>query len=478
MSQCGIIPYVEAGVSQKAIQRSREKTIMLVEFSVENHLSFNEKATLSMIASKDKSLPENIIYSAQGTGIDLLRSAVIYGANCSGKSNLLSSLEHMISFVDTCLTQEEGVGPYTSCFKLDKACASRPSTFEITFLSDGVRYDYGFSIDSERVRKEWYYSYPKKQKRVLFERRWEEKEEKDVYKFSSWDGAKNTLVEKTPPNALFITVAAMNDHKTARIATDWLLKFEKVHSFSDLCYGSNVADELLIKDAVSNSIALGILKKLDPSIQEIAVNTKPPVDMVDIICKQMPDPRGYKDMMKQLSDEARKATAKTLRGERDSPIDSKARTEVKIMRGIQENDQKDVSIPLGLLIGESTGMQIAYAIIVMMLKTSIEKGTLWIDDFGVHLHPFVSRFLIKTFHSGLMDSNAQMIINTHDTMLLDQELFRRDQIWFTEKRPTHSTDLYSLWDFKNKTPRKHENIRNGYLAGRYGAIPSIEDTVE
>ena len=144
---------------------------MLIEFSVENYLSFKDKVTLSMAASRDKSLLQNVTKSAQGTKFDLLKSAAIYGANAAGKSNLIKAMNFSKDFILNSSRESQKDSPIkVTPFKLDAVLHSKPSKFEIIFLQEGVRYFYSFSVDSTRVYEEKLYSYPKNQKRLLFER--------------------------------------------------------------------------------------------------------------------------------------------------------------------------------------------------------------------------------------------------------------------------------------------------------------------
>ena len=131
-----------------------------------------------------------------------------------------------------------------------------------------------------------------------------------------------------------------------------------------------------------------------------------------------------------------------------------------------------IRVPLDL-IDESDGMQKLYALAGSWLKALKCGRVLVVDELDARLHPLLTRWLITQFHDPLTNPHgAQLIFATHDASLLDAKLFRRDQIWFTERDRAGATSLYSLWDFKN-TPRKEENVRKGYLAGRYGAIPLV-----
>ena len=192
---------------------------MLVQFEVENFLSFREPATLSMVASRDGSLPDNVWADGSGKGLRLLKSAAVFGANASGKSNLLKAVWFMRGFVlNSSREGQQGTPIPVTPFRLDETVRRRPTTFQVVFLWEGIRYVYGFSADSKRVQREWFISYPVGQPRLLFER---DANEPNIRFGSGWQGQRKVLEQATRPNALFVSVAAQLNNPLAQIVPDW-----------------------------------------------------------------------------------------------------------------------------------------------------------------------------------------------------------------------------------------------------------------
>ena len=178
---------------------------MLIEFSVENYRSFRDGVTFSMVASRDDSLPGNVWEAPGGNSPGLVKTAAIYGPNASGKSNFIKALSFMDRFVRTSSSE----GQHDSAidvvpFKFDLRCADKATKFEIVFLSEKVRYVYGFTADRVRVYSEWFHSYPLGQRRLLFERTLEASSGETTYKFGAyWKGGKTAIQNLVRPNSLF-----------------------------------------------------------------------------------------------------------------------------------------------------------------------------------------------------------------------------------------------------------------------------------
>ncbi len=200
---------------------------MLIEFSVKNYCSIRDKQTLSMVASnKDKSLLGNLIeVDTPGMGkTKLLTSAVVYGANASGKSNLFAAARFMRLFVTDCVTKlkpgdKTGVRP----FRLDPESEKSPSEFEVMFLHEGVRYQYGFALDETRVHEEWLFAYPKGKSQRWFQRTFNPETEEYDWAFSTrhLKGDKESLKGMTRDNALFLSVGAQFNHEQLGSVSIW-----------------------------------------------------------------------------------------------------------------------------------------------------------------------------------------------------------------------------------------------------------------
>ncbi|OGP59148.1 MAG: hypothetical protein A2V67_07565 [Deltaproteobacteria bacterium RBG_13_61_14] len=451
---------------------------MLIEFSVENFLSFKERATLSMVAAKDNALPPNFIRSAQGTNLNLLKSAVVYGANASGKSNLIDAIRFMRNFLRTSTQNQQGDTPIKiTPFKLDAAMVSKPSTFDITFLWRGVRYNYGFSADSQYIHREWLFSYEKKKGRMLFERTQKTKKSEPQFRFSSyWEGERKRLAKRARSQALFLSVAAQFNNKLADNVMSWFQEWLKFISWNP-AEGSDFFKtcRLIQREAGKKEEIIDFLKQADLGIRDFIVE-KVPIGHLKVKSKL---PGKYKKVMKDF-DRAVKALDKTLTNvlkeiskKGSEPYELSKNNVITVHEG-KDKSGHFMNIPFEFT-EESDGTQKFFSLSGLWLD-ALEKGaTLVVDELDVRLHSLLTKWLIQTFHKEeLNQKGAQLIFTTHDASLLDKALFRRDQIWLTEKESDGATSLYSIWDFKEGKPRKEENLQKGYLAGRFGAIPILE----
>lgn len=405
---------------------------MLIEFSVENYLSIKERQTLSMVAAKDRAMPQNIFANAVKPGLSILKCAAIYGANASGKSNFIQAMRFMADFVVRSSREGQRETPIAvTPFRLHSGTAASPSTFEAVFSLDGVRHDYGFSADSKRVHSEWLHAHPKKQARMLFERTVDPKTGESEVKFGAhWEGEKKNLGKLTRANALLISVAAQLNHPLAGTVVDWFgHKMRQVANFRLL--GTEMAQtmEMMQSDEEMKALFQKFLKIADLGIRDFRIEAK---------------------------------------GE--SALGNEAGREILMIHAGCDEAGKPIEVPLRLATDESEGTRKLFALAGPWLRALKEGCALVIDELDVCLHPLMTRMLIEMFNSATNNHGAQLIFSTHDSSLLGLDLFRRDQIWFAEKSPEGATAIYSLWEFK---PAKGENVRVGYLAGRYGAIPFV-----
>ncbi|HOO56748.1 MAG TPA: ATP-binding protein [bacterium] len=435
----------------------REK--MLIEFSFSNYLSFKDKVTLSMIASNDDTLPQNVVKNAQGTDLNLLKSAVIYGANASGKSNFIKAMTFMKYFVEkSYMTLDKDTSINSSPFKLDQAYFQKPSEFEVVFLREGIRYIYGFKIDKKNVLQEWFYHYPKGQQSLLFERTSNTGDIKRDYKFgNSFKGGKKSLAEKTKRNSLFISVAAQFNHEIADIVVSWFSEYFKVVDYDHpLIKEQHSTIEKAVSNEESKNRIVEFLKVSDTGIEDISIDYEKLDDGIKV-----------SDFLQNCDN-----STEVIIGQRvhHSPNILK----ISILHKGKNAGGESSLIPLKLG-EESAGTKKLFDISETWIN-SIDSGSLMIvDEFDLRLHPLLSENLVNMFNSDSINkNNAQLIITTHNSDLLDKNIFRRDQVWFTEKsRETGSSSLYSIWDFKKNKARKTENLRKNYLAGRYGAVPIL-----
>ncbi len=421
---------------------------MLVRFSAKNFLSIREEQTLSMVASNQyEDHPENVIeLDVPGMKrVNLLKSAVIYGANASGKTNVLSAMSFVSWFVVGSATRlNQGDDTTVEPFLLDNQSRNEPSSFEMTFVIDGIRYDYGFSVTREKVYREWLTIYPKSKRRRIFERTFVN--DHYEYLYSTKVKRKKTIEESTRENGLFLSVGAQQNDSDLTPVYRWFLGHligisrapewatpSKIHVGREEYY-SLISEHLKIAD-------LGIVglevKEIDPD--DIAFPDEMPTEVKDYIKRQMPS----------------KPVLETYFQHRNSDTN-------EIVRFNQSQ--------------ESDGTNRYYHLLGPWLQILQDGWCGFIDEIDSSLHPHLVRRLVAMFHDKKWNqNNAQLIFTTHDTTLLSADIFRRDQVWFTEKKYEGNTVLYSLSEFK---PRIDEALHKGYLAGRYGAIPFLGSEIE
>ena len=420
---------------------------MLVEFSVGNYRSFKEPVTFSMVAAnivaKDKKLDENNVFAVDDE-LKLLKSAAIYGANASGKSNLAKALIFtkwlMInSSRETQSIDEIQVEP----FELSTDTEDKPSYFELVFLMGGKRYRYGFEASNEKIVSEWLYYVPKVREIKLFERQ--------INRFKISKTYKANVIQKvTRDNALFLSVSAQFNVEIAKNILEWVTDNLNIISGLHDRGNFNYTLDCLINNNEYKSDIIQLIKKLDLGINDIQVEQK------DFTIDALPE---------QLPDELKKLIFQDGKG--------KAISISTIHKKFDGNENSKLIKKFNLSIHESEGTQKLFALAGPLINT-LEKGKiLIIDELDARLHPLITIAIIELFNSEEANpNNAQLIFMTHDTNLLSNKLFRRDQIWFTEKNRYGATDLYSLAEYKI---RNDASFESDYIKGKYGAIPYIGD---
>ncbi|MCD4813215.1 ATP-binding protein [bacterium] len=415
---------------------------MLLEFSVQNYLSFKEKQTLSMVASpKAERLEKNTFKTGIKKMPRALRSAVIYGPNASGKSNFLDAIQFMRSRVlKSSKESQAGEDIPTIPFLFDSHTTKKPGEFEIHFIKNNVRYQYGFSVSTEKVMSEWLMAYPAGRQQLWFERKYDSAQKVDVYNYGPYfKGQRKVWEESTRKNALFLSTAVQLNSAQLQPIYQW---------FKDLVtrsFGNAISGNFSAKYSQTNEgkkKLLRFLKKADNSIENIKVKT------VKMNEKEIPE---------YWPDEMKKRFLK-----RD-------RYDIYMIHH-RSDDEKEVALEYEY---ESEGTRRLFSIAGPLVEI-LEKGKIvFIDELNKSMHPLMVKFLIEQFHSSQnKTSHAQIIFTTHDTSLLETDIMRRDQIWFTEKNKENASELYPLTDF---SPRAEASLEKSYLKGRYGALPLIDE---
>lgn len=414
---------------------------MLVEFRVKNFRSLRDEQVLSLVASTDKTLLDT---HAVGTGLKaapyLLKSAVVYGANASGKSNLVKALQYMRGVVLESAALPPGQAfDRLQPFKLDAASSQQPSEFEVTFIVDEVRYQYGFAMTPQRIVSEHLLVYKAFKPQRWFERHFDAESGKDIYEFGpSLKGAKNLWEGATRPNALFLSMAVQLNSDTLRPVFDWFAN--RLVIFNEQSPLSPQFSVQMLKNEVQRKVICDFLRAADISIADIEVATK-------------------QAMIHSVRFEL--AT-----GKREEETGEQAVDEVKF------HHETEYGKAVFDMVDESSGTRNLLFLTGPILDILNKGLTLIVDELDTSLHTLLVQALVRLFHQSTVNTGgAQLVFTTHDTSLLDAYgLFRRDQIWFVEKKPDQSSSIYPLIDF---SPRKNEALERGYLQGRYGALPFL-----
>lgn len=418
---------------------------MLIEFSVGNYRSFKDQVTLSMVAApivaEDKEIDQRNVFTVD-EDLTLLKSAAIYGANASGKSNLAQAMGFMRWFMinsskETQSTEQIGIEP----FRLSTETEEQPSFFEIIFLMEGTQYRYGFELDTNKVLSEWLYYVPKIRETKLFIR------DQDKFEITKKYRGQD-LKHITRPNALFLSVSAQFNVQIANQILNWAAnKLKIISGLEDRGYRDYTARCLNQKNQYSEAI-LKLIKKLDLGISNLDV------EEIEITEEHLPEHFPEELKTNILNNSPKMRSVSTFH----KKYDAQGKPTSTELFDLEEH--------------ESEGTQKLFEIAGPLVDTLFDGKVLVIDEFDARLHPLINQAIVKLFNS-IEDNpnNAQLIFFTHDTNMLDKKLLRRDQVWFTEKNRYGATDLYSLVEYKGV--RNDASFENDYIKGRYGAIPFL-----
>ena len=415
---------------------------MLVQFSVKNFMSFKEKVIFTMQAGSGNENELNII-EANNTNERILKTAAIYGANASGKTNLIKAFSAAIFMIRKSSSRQVGEKLLEMTpFAFDEKTIKEPCEFEFIFISNGIKYDYGFSADKDKVYEEYLYQYLSAKPTRIFER-----EKVHEYKFiQSDEGKLNTIKSQNTENKLFLSTATMWNYPKTKDAFLWFA--QNIDTYlggvisnekSIEAYGNDEKEEL-------KKFTLRLVKEADIFIKDFEVEVKEENLDNDIVL--------------------------LINGKNVQTMGTKKKNaKIKMIHEIKDDKGETRNYELNYT-NESLGTQVIFSF-APILKNAFENGNVVIiDEIERSLHPSLVEMIINFFHNSKINKkNAQLIFSTHDTNLLSLDLFRRDQIWFAEKDiKKGATDIYPLDDF---SVRKTENIQKGYLNGRYGAIPFV-----
>lgn len=436
---------------------------MLIEFSVGNYKSFKDIATFSMVAApltaKDKTLDENNVFTVDEE-LKLLKSAVMYGANASGKSNFVTAVNFMREMVLNSSKNTQANEPISiEPFLLSSETAGKPAHFEMVFRLDGRVYRYGFEVNQTEVVNEWLFYTPKSRETKLFKR------QNGHFSISSTFKEGKTLVEQTRNNALFLSVVAQFNGAIAIKTLQWFNNLIIVSGL-DNAKLYNWAIQLFTESKYSKHIAELVIE-LDTGISNLELR-KNPFSRIGPSAIYNIEPN---DPLKEIKENLQKVEEQITDFATNNGLVSNIISTTHIVFDARGNAVKTVEFEMTKQ--ESAGTNQMFSLGALAISALENGRVLIIDELNARLHTLITQKFVALFNSNQTNPHhAQLVFTTHDTNLLSKEIFRRDQIWFAEKNQVHSTVLYSLAEFKI---RNDASFEKDYILGRYGAIPFIGD---
>ncbi|NRB51040.1 MAG: ATP-binding protein [Saprospiraceae bacterium] len=442
---------------------------MIIRLTIENFLSFNEKTEILLTPGKSRALRGHVVKGNRSRDVDILKSALIYGANASGKSNIVRA----VSFLKKLVVKGGRHQQYIdySKFKLDSAATGRDSQLEVEFHYKGHNYAYGFIFNNHIILQEWLFTFNKERDYKVFERTTVLDEVQ--ISFGKLALAKDELkrleyiAQDTLPNELFLN--SSNHRNIFNIKgiypiTDSYRWFEDALTvvFPDsklMGMEVNIDSDMEMKEVYQ-----WFLAELKTGISGLETSS------VDFFSHDVNLPEAIK----------RKIVADLKLGERAiiTSLDNIRYSLVRLADGSLEamklmtrhKIKNEDRYALFEMNEESDGTQRLMDIIPAITELAREEKVFVVDEIDRSLHPNLTFKLFEIFFRESQNIRSQLICTTHESELLNQDLFRKDEIWFVKKNKHGESDTYSLEEFR---PRKDKDIRTGYLVGRYNAIPKF-----
>ncbi len=403
---------------------------MIVEFSVKNFRSIKEIQTISLVAAPIKSKTSEIDESNTidfSEKLKLLKSIAIYGANGSGKSNLILAMIRMLVITRDIMKDDKLLYQVHEPFALNERSIFEPTYFQIQLIIDNKKYRYGFEFNEKRIVSEWLFGPADKQETYYFTR-----DLKDIKVNETYFKEGKDLQDKTTPENLFLNVAKTFNGVISKKIKDY--------------FSGNIAISGGVTDFGLRETTIEMLNH--PKLKKYVIDL---LNFADL---------GIDDVIEE--------EIELEKGKRKEKI-------VLSQRPLFNEEGKKTGKNYHMTIdgGESEGTRKVFNYAGSVISSLREGRTLVLDEFDARLHPSLTKKIVEMFNSKLNTRNAQLIFATHDTNLLDSNLLRRDQIYFAEKNSKFETGFYSLYDFKGI--RNDASFERDYIKGKYGAIPYIGD---
>lgn len=421
---------------------------MIIDFTVRNYLSIKNEVSLSFLANNNKENEDLCVIPIEDNRFNLYSFSAIYGPNASGKSNFIKALSDLINLImfSHRLDLDSPI-PYYKPFKLDKESSKQSTFFGIEFVVDKLRYLYEVEFTELKIITEELYFYPEGRKATLFKRDSNEKVKYGTY----FTGEKKSLNTFLLPNRLLLSLASNSKnellHPVFRFFRDTIHLHVRMDSSQKLFHTTTF--ELRDKGEDFKKLLFKVLRAADINVNDIKLVEDKNLDDKLTIPDNMPD-----EVKSQLLDDLK--------------------YQPQIGHTIfSDGIETDELVYFDLEDEESTGTIKMYDIAGEVINTLQQGGILIIDEFNSGLHPLLNKFLVELFIDPKINKkNAQLLISTHDTCVLDLKKLKREQVWFTDKAYNGITELFSLDEFDKNTVRDYSKYSKHYLDGRFAAVPS------
>ncbi|MDN4605063.1 ATP-binding protein [Paenibacillus sp. F6_3S_P_1C] len=424
---------------------------MLIEYRVKNFMSYKDEIVLSMVADKNRELIDTNVFTHGN--MTLLKMATIFGANASGKTNLIESMNFLCRLMKPSMRKEEDFNDIPT-FKLDNVSEDKPISFEISFFLGDQRHRYLLELDKKGIVSEALYFVPKRQEACYYVR-----ERNDISYVGTYFEDKKALDYIKPdthkPFLYTLGQESVKQFEWAKRIIRYLRVNIKSSNMPDAVFRHMIEEELADgsdEKVISKSEIMALLKAADIGISDISVVKE---------SKSAEETEFISQLMEALK-------LPGHQGEVDEDNYETFMHHIKYDEGKKEVGEE--KFPLSY---ESRGTIKLYALQYPIFDVLKKGGILLIDEIESSLHPLLCEKIIQLFNNKITNPmNAQLIFTTHNTLLMNPRLLRRDQILFTEKDVYGSSTLYSLYDIDVKV-RNNFNYLNNYLSGRFGAIPYL-----
>jgi AAA15 family ATPase/GTPase len=422
---------------------------MLIRFGCSNYKSIFSYQELLFTASSLKD-PQSDLIETTAIPEKILPSIALYGANASGKTNMIEALQFFIGFIKSSYREAAPTGIKRPVFKLNPDAKNQPSEFDIDFILENKHYHYGYKINNEAVIEEWLFSYAyenRKSRTILFHR---SSEEENEYKFSKYLKGENKVITKlTRTNSLYLSTAAQNNHELLRKIYIYFVVFILFRTRATFGLEMTFTASFLKEMGTINQVS-EFLKVSVPGIETIKLKTRTMNDNEIKLVKELQE-----EFININEDMGRRIT-------------QFAEYAIELLHKDQSGNH--ISFELE---DESFGTRAMIALLAPIFKVLNEGGVFVVDEIESSLHILLTLEIVKLFsRKETNPKGAQLLFTTHETNILCNNLLRRDQIWFSEKNYAGETVIAPLTDYEL---RATDNFQKGYLEGRFGAIPFLGD---